>query len=256
MPRPMGPGRIPEKSKDFKGSMKRLFKSLDKWKFILVIALFLAMISAILALVAPNRLSRLTDTITAGLQPNINENTIVEIMNDPSISMEDKMSLTTILGSLNEDISKEELIGKLDELPASIYEKIKPSIDMNSVYSIALLLATLYIISALLNYIQSFSMATVSNNYAKGLRTKISKKINQLPLKYFDQHETGDILSRITNDVDTVAMNMNQSLSALVTSITLLAGSVLMMFITNYIMAIVAIITIVQKNSLSFFLTI
>ena len=74
MPRPMGPkGRMPEKSKDFKGSMIRLFNSLNNFKYLLIFALTLGMISAILALIAPNKLSDLTDTITLGLQPNITE---------------------------------------------------------------------------------------------------------------------------------------------------------------------------------------
>jgi len=75
---------------------------------------------------------------------------------------------------------------------------------------------------------------TVSNGFAKDLRSRISKKINTLPLKYFDQHETGDVLSRITNDTDTIAQNLNQSLGTLVSSITLFIGSIIMMFITNW----------------------
>ena len=85
-------------------------------------------------------------------------------------------------------------------------------------------------------------MTSVSNNFAKRLRGNISHKINKLPLKYFDSHETGDVLSRVTNDVDTVAQNLNHSLVSLVTSITLFLGSILMMFITNWIMAITAIL--------------
>ena len=239
MPRPMS---VPSKSKDFKGSMKKLFKSLNKWKYVLVIALVLAMISAILSLVAPNKLSNLTDIITEGITPKVNETTINDIINDPSISMDDKNQLLTMI-SQNGITTKDEFVKMIDALPISIYNKIKPTIDMDGVYSIALLLAILYLVSALLNYIQSYLMASISNNYAKGLRSKISKKINVLPLKYFDHHETGDILSRITNDVDSIAMNMNHSLGSLVSNITLLLGSIFMMFITNYIMAIVAIVS-------------
>jgi ATP-binding cassette subfamily B protein len=86
-------------------------------------------------------------------------------------------------------------------------------------------------------------MTTISNKFAKKLRSKISKKINKLPLKYFDTHETGDVLSRITNDVDMIAQNMNHSLTSLITSVTLFLGSILMMFITNWIMAITAILS-------------
>ena len=113
---------------------------------------------------------------------------------------------------------------------------------MVKVKSIAIFLVILYIISALFNYIQSILMTITSNKFAKKLRSSISKKINKLPLKYFDTHETGDILSRVTNDVDTIAQNMNSSLSMLVSSLTLLIGSIIMMFATNWIMAITAIV--------------
>lgn len=237
MPR-RGP-RIPEKSKDFKGSMKRLFSSLDKWRYLLIFSLILAMISAILALIAPNRLSDLTDTITDGLVPNVNEEKMTEIMNDPNISMEDKMKAGEILATINDENALE----KIDSLPTSIYEEIKPEIDMDKVKEISLLLLILYSVSAVLSYVQSFSMSTISNNFAKGLRTKISTKINKLPLKYFDNHETGNVLSIVTNDVDTIAMNMNNSLASLVTAVTLFIGSVIMMFYTNWIMAITAILS-------------
>ena len=251
MPRPMGPrDRIPEKSKDFKESMKRLFNSLNNWRYLLVFALVLGMISAILALIAPNKLSKLTDKITLGLQPNISEEIVKDIMVDENISASDKQKFQELLNIDSQTISTEDAIQKLDELPESIYEIIKPKIDMSKVKSIAIMLGLFYIVSALFNYIQSFSLTVVSNNFAKKLRTNISKKINKLPLKYFDTHETGDVLSRVTNDIDTIAQNMNQSLASLVGSITLFLGSVFMMFITNWIMAITAIISSIIGFSL------
>lgn len=84
-------------------------------------------------------------------------------------------------------------------------------------------------------------MADVTQRVSKGLRTEISEKINRLPLSYFDHSSTGDILSRVTNDVDTLSQTLNQSLGTLVASITMFAGSVIMMFITNWIMALVGI---------------
>ena len=86
-------------------------------------------------------------------------------------------------------------------------------------------------------------MTDVANKFAKTLRTRISHKINKLPLKYFDKHQSGDILSRVTNDVDTIAQTMNNSLGMLVSSITLFIGSIIMMFWTNWIMALTAIIS-------------
>ena len=245
MARPMGPNRgVPEKSRDFKGSIIRLFNSLNNWRYLLIFSLVLAMISAILALIAPNKLSNLTDTITLGIQPNISESIIDDIMMDDSISNEDKNEFKKLLDLAKNPDEKDvnNIFTKFENLPESIKEIVKPKINMAKVKFIAIFLACLYVISALFNYIQSLIMTTVSNKYAKKLRSNISKKINKLPLKYFDTHETGDILSRITNDVDSIAHNMNHSLSSLVSSITIFIGSILMMFITNWIMAITAIL--------------
>ena len=242
MPKMGPPGSVSEKSKDFKGSMLRLFKSLNAWRYLVVFSLFLALCSAILSLNAPNKLSELADIISLGLVPDVNEQTIVDIMNDPDISMEDKMEMQSIMISMNEDMSSDDLLKLMDSLPESIYEKIKPVVDIEALNDVVVILICLYVCSAILSYIQSFAMTTISNNFAKRLRSNISTKINRLPLKFFDKHETGDILSRVTNDVDTIAQNMNNSLATLVTSGTLFIGSVIMMFYTNWIMAITAIL--------------
>lgn len=242
MPRPGGPGgRNFEKSKDFKGSMKRLLQSLKKWHGLLAFSLVLAMISAILALVAPNQLSNLTDTITEGIKPNLSETVVEEIMMNPSISSQDKQEMMAIMAGIGESTNQEDILTAIDKMPEAIANIIKPKIDMDRVKQIALILVTLYVLSSVFGYIESYSLTSVSNNFARHLRRLISHKINRLPLRYFDQHETGDVLSRVTNDVDTIAQNMNQSLSNLVTSLTLFIGSIIMMFVTNWIMAITAI---------------
>ena len=230
-----------EKSKDFKGSMIKIIKSLKLWYTGIIISLVLAFISAILALIAPNKLSDLADSITEGITPRITEEKITEIMNNPNISYEDKQSLMNIMTSVSKETDNTELLAKVDELPESIYNEIKPIMNMNKIKTISLFLAIIYIISSLFSYIEQIIMANISNNYSKKMRLEITKKINKLPLSYFDTHETGDMLSRITNDVDTMSMNMNESLAALVSSITLFIGSVIMMFVTNYIMAITGI---------------
>jgi len=95
-------------------------------------------------------------------------------------------------------------------------------------------------------------MATSANKLAKTLRTSISKKINKLPLKYFDRHSFGDILSRVTNDVDTIGMSISQNLGTFIASIALLISCIVMMFYTNWILAITAILTSVIGFSLMF----
>lgn len=241
MPRPMHGGT--EKSRDFKGSMKRLINNLKAWHVLMMIALVLATVSSVLSLVAPNKLSDLTNTITSGIKPNMTEENITAIMQDESISVEDKQEFSMFLMEMKNDGDTSLALDKMDNLPKSIYDKIKPRIDMDKVKSITILLASLYLLSAIFGYIEQFSMTIVSNKFAKSLRRKISTKINRLPLRYFDSHETGDVLSRITNDVDTIAHNLNNSLATLVTSFTLFVGSIIMMFVTNWIMAITAIVS-------------
>lgn len=240
MPRPPRGGF--QKSKDFKGSMKKLFHSLSPWKVIISFSIVLAMISAVVSLVAPNRLSTLTDYITEGLKPRVSEERIKEIMTSDKISVGDKQKTMEIMSSLDKNTKSEEMLKAIDKLPKSVYKEIEPKMNMDKIKRLSLILAILYIIGALFSYIGQIIMAKVTNNFAKNLREKISTKINKLPLKYFDNHETGDVLSRVTNDVDTMAMNLNQSLGGLVSNITLFIGSIIMMFITNPIMAITGII--------------
>ncbi len=185
-----------EKAKDFKSAVKRLLKELGKFKILIVIALVLAVAGAVLSISAPNRLSKLTDEIQAGIVPKVENG-----------------------------------------------QMIMPEMDMEAIKSIALSLVILYACSAICTFIQSICMTEVANNFARSLRTRISVKINKLPLSYFDRHQSGDTLSRVTNDVDTIAQTMNQSLGSLVSNITLFLGSIIMMFYTNWIMALTAIVS-------------
>ena len=238
MPRPSG---VPEKSKDFNGTLKKLIKSLNKWKYLLIISIILSIFSSILAIIAPNRLSDITDTITLGLVPNVNEKIVSNILKDETIPNKDKEIFMNLINDSKNIENKEELLTKIEELPKSIYNVIKPKINMIKIRNISIFLIIIYLLSSLFSYIEAILMTMLSNKYAKSLRNNISLKINKLPLKFFDTHETGDILSRITNDVDTINNTMNQSITSLITNLTLFVGSIIMMFITNYIMALTAI---------------
>lgn len=356
-----GPMRVSEKPKDFIGSIKKLMKSLSSFKVLIFIALVLAALSSILSLIAPNKLSDLTDEITKGitintsnmkeleedltknisdigniLGINLDEKMIYRV-NSSGISSEDKIKFNDTLKSISSNqesilkyfselpdsvldiiigdstyndiyISKEdkittirafsdidvdnkkfngissfpdsmkkalfpdtvidgieistddkvefitlmagsdsssvnEMYKVMENLPINVQKVIGPKMDMDKIKSIAILLACLYIISAIFSYVEGLSMIKVANGYAKKLRSSISEKINKLPLKFFDHNLSGDILSRVTNDVDTIAQSLNNSLSTLVSSITLFIGSIIMMFVTNYIMAITAIVS-------------
>ncbi|MBP8687995.1 MAG: ABC transporter ATP-binding protein [Bacilli bacterium] len=158
------------------------------------------------------------------------------------ISTDDKVEFITLMAG-SDSSSVNEMYKVMENLPISVQKVIGPKMDMDKIKSIAILLACLYIISAIFSYVEGLSMIKVANGYAKKLRSSISEKINKLPLKFFDHNLSGDILSRVTNDVDTIAQSLNNSLSTLVSSITLFIGSIIMMFATNYIMAITAIVS-------------
>ncbi|MCI8446464.1 MAG: ABC transporter ATP-binding protein [Bacilli bacterium] len=151
------------------------------------------------------------------------------------------VSLMSTVDKENKNMT--ELYGKLDEMPDSIKKIVEPFMDIDGIKKIVYFLVGLYLLSALFTYLESIAMTDVANKFARKLRSKISTKINRLPLKYFDNHQAGDILSRVTNDVDTIAQSMNQSLSTLVSAITLFVGTIIMMFVTNWIMAITAIVS-------------
>jgi ATP-binding cassette subfamily B protein len=115
------------------------------------------------------------------------------------------------------------------------------AIDLNVVFSIGMLLVFFYASSAIFSFIENYIMATVTAKISKNMRTDISQKINKLPFKYFDKTSYGDVISRVTNDVDTIGQTLNQSLDNLVRAIALFVGSMIMMFITNWLMALTAI---------------
>jgi ATP-binding cassette subfamily B protein len=132
---------------------------------------------------------------------------------------------------------------RLSEITDIITSGITGEIDLEKIKSIGLFLAVLYVIGFILSYFQGFIMATVTQKVTKQLRTDISTKINRLPLRYFDSNNHGDILSRVTNDIDTIGQTLNQSLGQLVTAISLFSGSLIMMFYTNVLMAISAVLS-------------
>ncbi|MGN1117507.1 MAG: ABC transporter ATP-binding protein [Acutalibacteraceae bacterium] len=133
---------------------------------------------------------------------------------------------------------------KLSKITKLITDGISTDIDLGSVAKIGFMLIAFYICSWLLSVLQQLIMNHVTQNVSKNLRTDISKKINRLPMWYFNTTSTGDVLSRVTNDVDTIAQSLNQSAGTLVHAITLFVGSVVMMLITDVTMAVAAIVSV------------
>ncbi|WP_331496926.1 ABC transporter ATP-binding protein [Romboutsia ilealis] len=131
---------------------------------------------------------------------------------------------------------------RLSEITDLITQGIMTGIDIDRIKEIGILLVGLYLISIILSYSQSFIMATITQKTTNKLRSDISNKINRLPLKYYDKNTVGDVLSRVTNDVDTIGQTLNQSMGNLVSGISLLIGSLFMMLKTNVTLTITAIV--------------
>lgn len=128
-----------------------------------------------------------------------------------------------------------------DEIAVSMFGF---QINMPNVTKFAVILAIFYGTSMLLSYTQAFLMAGVNQKVSRALRQAISQKINKIPLKYFDSHNTGDTLSRVTNDVDTIGQTLNQSISSLISAVIMLIGVLIAMFVTSWQLALTALVTV------------
>lgn len=136
------------------------------------------------------------------------------------------------------------LIGpnKISDITNKISAGLTGKMDIDGIVSICVFLVVLYLVGTALSYITSLIMTIVTQKLNKGLRTNISKKINNLPIGYFHKTTTGDVLSRVTNDVDTIGTTMQSSITTLVSAVTMFVGSIVMMVYTNVVMAIIAIL--------------
>ena len=169
----------------------------------------------------------------------------------------------TVLQIIGPDKLKDLTNEVMKGLPAMVQGKpVIGSIDMDAVSKIAWILTIFYGLSFLLSYLQSLIMATVTQIISKRMRTDISQKVNRLPLRYFDSTSIGDVLSRVTNDVDAIGQTLNQSIGTMITSITMLVGSLIMMIYNSWILALTAVgasfigfalMMIIMKSSQKYF---
>jgi len=134
---------------------------------------------------------------------------------------------------------------QLSKITDLITKGLVGKINMTSVWHVVIFLASIYVAAAILSYGQGFIMATITQKFTQKLRSNITEKINNLPLNYFDTHNEGDTLSRVTNDLDTVGQSLNQSLGILVSAVTLLIGSIVMMFTTNVTLGFTAVLSVI-----------
>lgn len=191
-----------EKARDFKGTVRKLLKTLSPFKLQIITVLIFAFGSAAFSIVGPKILARATNKLAEGIQ-----------------------LIWTGTGG----------------------------IDFSYILNVLLWLVALYVFSALLSYIQGWIMAGVTAKVTYNLRSDISQKINRMPLRYFDGTNHGEVLSRITNDVDTVSQTLSQSLSQIITSATSLIGALVMMLSISWLMTLVTLVILpISMGLLSF----
>ena len=186
-----GPGRIPEKPKNFKGTLRKLLRCLGAYRFALALVLVLALASTAFGIVGPKILSTATTELATGLGRKLSG-----------------------LGG----------------------------IDFGKIGRILLTVLALYLVSAACSFFQSWILAGITQKLAYRLRGEISSKIHRMPMRYFERNTVGDVLSRITNDVDTMSSGMAQSATQLVTNVTMLVGVLVMMLRISWLMTLIALI--------------
>ena len=231
-----------EKPKDFKGTMKQLLRYLAAYKLRLIFVFFFAAAGTLFTIVGPKILAGATNQVV-----------------DDYVSMKaysaihDKLPHGATLppGTTGAVILEKMPSSEKSSLPDSVIDTIKvldvtkkPAFHYDAILKIVAWLCALYILSAVFTYIQAWMMTTVTQDVTKRFRRDISHKINRLPLSYFDKKTYGEILSRITNDVDTVGQTLNQSLSQIITSAITLVGITIMMLSISWLLTLVALVIV------------
>jgi ATP-binding cassette subfamily B protein len=246
--RPVGMGRggfggqagPMEKPKNFKATMKKLIAYAKPFWISIIVVIVAAIISTVFSIISPKILGNATNKIVDGY---VNRKIYDQVMSKLPAGVHFPA------GTTGADIIKTLPKDQANKIPASQLSNFKkidfskrPGYDFSGIAKIAYLLIGLYVISAIFNYIQGWIMTNVSQKMVYKLRQDIATKINELPLSYFDKRTYGEVLSRLTNDIDTISQSLNQSLTQIITSVTTIIGILIMMLTISWQMTLVAII--------------
>jgi ATP-binding cassette subfamily B protein len=238
---PMGGGMgAAEKPKDFMGTMRRLIKYLRPFMVSIIVVFVFAIASTIFAILSPKILGNATNQIVADY---INIKAYDQITS--SLPKGTIIPAGTTGAAFLSHLSPQ----MLSQIPSNVLNAVKsldlshrPTMNYAKLEHFALILIALYFFSTLFSYAQGWIMTGVSQKVTYRLRRDISEKINRLPLKYFDSRTYGDVLSRVTNDVDMISQTLNQGLTQAVTSVTMVVGILIMMLTINWMLTLVSIV--------------
>ena len=261
---PMGGGMgAGEKAKDFKGTVKKLAKYLAEFRWQMLMVAIFAVGSTTFAIVSPKILGGATNQIVEDyVSMKAYEAITIKLPNGASLP-----AGTTGADVLNRLPNKSEIESQIPSSQLDTIKKLdlsrRPEFHFEAIWRVVSLLIGLYILSAIFRYIQTWLMTQVTQTVTFRMRRQLSEKINRLPLSYFDKQTYGEVLSRVTNDVDTISQTLNQSLSQIVSSTVMVLGILVMMFSISWQMSLVALlvlplaggaVTLIAKSSQKQFL--
>lgn len=248
-----------EKAKDFKGTLKKLLSSLNEFKLQIAAVVIFVIASVILSIISPKLLGRITNQVTDdymaikvydGVHDSLPEGVALPAGTtlEDLLKQREASSQTSSAQSSSDSQSIQQLA---DNLTDSQRERLmsldlteRPGISFDVICHIALLLIAIYLLSALFNYVESWIVTSITQRVAYRFRRDLSQKINHMPLRYFDTHPFGDVLSRITNDVDMVSQNLSQVISQVVYCTATIIGILAMMISISLTMTAIVLITI------------
>jgi ATP-binding cassette, subfamily B, multidrug efflux pump len=228
-------GRPVEKAKNFKGTFIRLLKYLKPQKVKLIIVFVFAILSTVFNIFGPKTLGKATTKIFEGI---MSKKALADLL-----VQQDKL---TKLAS-NPETATPKVTAGLEQVKAGIAQIMSANggkIDFHYIAIIVLTLITLYLVAALFNYIQQYIMAGVAQKTVYNLRKDVDEKLARLPLKFYDMKTHGEILSRVTNDVDNIANTLQQSITQLITSIVTIIGVIIMMLTISPLLTLVVVLTL------------
>ncbi len=242
-----------DRAKNFKATMKTLAGYLRPYWGRLTIVVIFAIISTIFMIIGPKLLGDMTNDVVQGYVAQTTYDHVTAQLPE---------GVTLPPGTTGADLLARMPQSQLQAIPKAEQQKIasidfsagRPRFNWADLRRLGLLLIFLYLVSALFNYAQSWLMADTVQRLTYGLRKDIAGKINKLPLRYFDSHPYGEVLSRVTNDIDTVGQNLNQSVTQIISSIIMVIGVVAMVFSISWQLALIALTTIPISLGASFFI--
>ena len=246
---PMGRGVPTEKAKDFKSGIKRLVSYLGTHKVALVIVFIMAIGSAVFSIFGPKILGEATTELFkptmakmeafSGLKEILPEDVVTQIENG-EVSEDELQSVIM----QNIDMTDPQQVAVLQQAFTQFQAASQLKIDFDRVAQILLWVLILYAISGLMSFVMNWIMAKTSQQIVYDMRRQVDAKLSRLPLKYFDSRTHGEILSRVTNDIDTVSTTLSQGLTQVITSVTMVVGIVVMMFTISWLITLVCLIVL------------